>query len=309
MNTILTLGELLAEFLRPGADQPLDRPGELLGPFPGGAPLIFAATAARLGWPAALIGVVGADPFGQLLVERLAADGVDVRGIRVTAEAATAVSFVAYRGDGSREFVFHLADAAAGRLGPDDITPAVASTAGWLHISGSAMAVNAAMRAACMRALELAPTARVSLDPNLRVELLGGIERARELLKPVVARAAVVFPSAGELEVLTGEADVERGVAALLAQGPRLVVIKRGAAGCAVYSSGGRQDVPGFPAEEVDPTGAGDAFAAGFVVATLRGLPPYAAARYANAVGSLAVRKCGPIEGAASDAEVQALLT
>jgi fructokinase len=193
-------------------------------------------------------------------------------------------------------------------LGPPDVTPALVSAAGWLHVSGSALSISDSMRAACRRALELAAGARVSLDPNLRVELLGGVERARALLAPVVARAEVVFPSAGELEVLTGEADVDRGVAALLAQGPRLVVIKRGAAGCTVYSAAGRQDIPGFPAEEVDPTGAGDAFAAGFVVATLRGLPPAAAARYANAVGSLAVRQRGPLEGAGSDAEVQALL-
>jgi sugar/nucleoside kinase (ribokinase family) len=308
-NPILTLGELLAECIRPGVDQPLDCPGQLLGPFPSGAPVIFIATAARLGWPAAMIGVVGADPFGQMLVGRLAADGVDVRGIRVTPDAATAVSFVAYGSDGSRQFIFHLADSAAGRLRSDDVSSEIASSAVWLHVSGSAMAINASMRAACLRALELAPAARVSLDPNLRVELLGGVEQARTLFAPVVARAEVVFPSAGELEVLTGEVDLDRGVVALLSQGPRLVVIKHGPAGCSVYSAAGQQDIPGFPAEEVDPTGAGDAFAAGFVVAILRGMPPAAAARYANAVGSLAVRRRGPMEGANSDAEVRELLT
>jgi sugar/nucleoside kinase (ribokinase family) len=289
-------------------DQPLDRPGQLLGPFPSGAPVIFIAIVARLGWPAAMIGVVGADPFGRMLLSRLRADGVDVRGIRTTAEAATAVAFVAYAGDGSRQFVFHLADSAASRLGPAHVDPATARAAGWLHISGSALSINESMRSACLRALELASSARVSLDPNLRVELLGGVERARALFAPVVARAEVVFPSAGELEVLTGEVDVDRGAAALLAQGPRLVVLKRGAAGCTVYSAAGRQDVAGFPTVEVDPTGAGDAFAAGFVVATLRGLSPADAAQYANAVGSLAVRKRGPMEGAASDAEVRAVL-
>ena len=308
MNDVLTLGELLAECVRPGVDQPLDQPGELLGPFPSGAPLIFIATVARLGWPAAMVGVVGADPLGRMLVRRLQADGVDVRGIHTTSEVATAVSFVAYASDGSRQFVFHLANSAAGRLGPQHVEAGTARQAGWLHISGSAMSINESMRAACLRALELARAARVSLDPNLRVELLGSVERARALFAPVMARAEVVFPSASEIEVLTGEADADRGAAVLLAQGPRLVVLKRGAAGCSVYSAAGRQDIPGFPTVEVDPTGAGDSFAAGFVVATLRGMAPPEAARYANAVGSLAVRKWGPAEGAASDAEVQALL-
>lgn len=308
MRPILALGELLAECIRPGVDQPLDRPGELLGPYCGGAPLIFIATAARLGWPAAMIGLVGADPFGDMLVRRLQADGVDVRGIQRTGDAATAVSFVSYSADGSRQFIFHLADAAAGRLRPDHVDPRLAREAAWLHISGSALSISDSMRAACVRALELATAARVGLDPNLRVELLGGAERARALFAPVIARAEVVFPSAGELEVLTGESDTDRAAATLLAQGPRLVVLKRGPAGCSVYSAAGRQDVPGFPVQEVEPTGAGDAFAAGFVVATLWGLPPPEAARYANAVGALAVSRRGPVEGAASDAEVQAFL-
>jgi len=308
MALVLTLGELLAEFLRPGVDQPLDRPGEMLGPFPGGAPVIFIATVARLGWPAAMIGLVGADPFGDMLVRRLETDGVDVRGVRRTSATTTAVAFVAYAADGSRQFIFHLADAAAGRLGPADVDPNLAQQAVWLHLSGSALSISESMRAACMRALELATDARVSLDPNLRPELLGGVERARALLAPILARAEIVFPSAGELEAMTGERDPDHAAQRLLAQGPHLVVLKRGAAGCTVYSASGPADVPAFPVDEVDPTGAGDAFAAGFVVAVLRGLPPLEAARYANAVGALAVSKRGPMEGATSDAEVQAFL-
>lgn len=308
MPLVLTLGELLAEVVRPGVDQPLDRPGELLGPFPSGAPVIFIATVARLGWPAAMIGRVGVDPFGDMLIRRLQADGVDVRGIRRTGDAATGVAFVAYTGDGSRQFIFHLGDAAAGRLSPEDIDADLVGKAAWLHISGSSLAVSEPMRAACMRALELAAAARVSLDPNLRPELLGGVERARALLAPILARAEVVLPSAGELEALSGEKDPGRAASVLLAQGPRLIVLKRGAAGCTVYSALGRTDVAAFPVDEVDPTGAGDAFAAGFVVAILRGLAPPQAARYANAVGALAVSKRGPAEGAASDAEVQAFL-
>lgn len=306
---VMTLGEILVEIMRPGVDQPLDQPGDFCGPFPSGAPVIFIDTVARLGWPAAFIGVVGTDAFGQLLLERLRADGVDARGIRQSAVFSTAVAFVAYASDGSRQFVFHIGGAAAGQLTPSDVDPAIGKSVAWLHISGSTMAVNESLHAACLRAVELCTRARVSLDPNLRVELLGGAEQARNLLSPLVRRAEVIFPSMGELEALTGEPDLDMAAAALLSQGPRLVVLKRGAAGCSVYSAAGRRDIPAFPTEEIDPTGAGDAFAAGFVVATLRGMDPLAAALYGNAVGSLAVGKRGPMEGTIGVDGVQALLS
>ncbi len=308
MGPVLTLGEILVEIMRPGANQPLDQPGEFRGPFPSGAPAIFIDTVARLGLPAAFIGAVGQDPFGKLLIERLRADGVDVRGIQRIRDASTAVAFVAYAGDGSRQFVFHIDGAAAGRLAPEHVDETLARSASWLHVSGSALSINDRMRAACLRMLDLAQDARVSLDPNLRVELLGGVERARHLFAPIVQRAEIVFPSLGELEVLTGEPDIDRAANALLAQGPRLVVLKRGALGCSVYSSEGRVDAPAFPTQEVDPTGAGDSFAAGFVAETLNGLLPRDAARYANAVGSLAVRRLGPMDGAPWASEVQTLL-
>ena len=51
------------------------------------------------------------------------------------------------------------------------------------------------------------------------------------------------------------------------------------------------------PREEVDPTGAGDAFAAGIACGLLHGMPPEAMLRLANAVGGLAVTRLGPMEG------------
>jgi sugar/nucleoside kinase (ribokinase family) len=63
-------------------------------------------------------------------------------------------------------------------------------------------------------------------------------------------------------------------------------------------------DVPGFTVQEVDPTGAGDSFCAGFTVALLENMPLEEAGRFANAVGALAVTKLGPMEGAPSRQQV-----
>ena len=74
---IISLGEALIEIMRPAAGQPLDRPGEFVGPFASGASAIFAVAAVRLGASVGFISGVGADAFGRLMTARLAAERVD----------------------------------------------------------------------------------------------------------------------------------------------------------------------------------------------------------------------------------------
>ena len=91
-----------------------------------------------------------------------------------------------------------------------------------------------------------------------------------------------------------------------MAQRPaRAIAVTRGARGCTVYSAEGRADAPGFAVDEVDPTGAGDCFDAGFVSARLEGMPIAEAGRLANACGALAVTAKGPMAGAKPRAEVE----
>jgi len=114
---VVSLGELLVEVMRKGVDQPLNLPGEFVGPFPSGAPAIFAAAVARLGVPSGCIGVVGADDFGECVLDRLRSEGVDVSRVRVAQHHPTGIAFVAYEGDGSRRFL----PAAAAEILADEI--------------------------------------------------------------------------------------------------------------------------------------------------------------------------------------------
>jgi sugar/nucleoside kinase (ribokinase family) len=68
-------------------------------------------------------------------------------------------------------------------------------------------------------------------------------------------------------------------------------------------------DVPGFAVQEVDPTGAGDSFCAGFTVALLENMPLEEAGHFANAVGALAVTQLGPMEGAPSRQQVMEFMS
>ncbi|MFC1960290.1 sugar kinase [Chloroflexota bacterium] len=312
---ILTVGEALVEVMRTEVDQPLDRPNLFTGPYPSGAPFIFAVQAARLGAQVTGIGAVGDDAFGRCQIAQLIADGINPAGVRVLPDYATGVAFVAYKGDGSRDFVFHIRHAAGGQLTPDLLDPALFEGLGALHLMGSTLSIHAAALQTGRRALELAQSAgaKFSFDPNLRPELMP-VEKARAAFAPFVAAADVLMPTAEEACLLTGAATVDEAVTILLAAKPaRVIIITQGADGCMVYTQDdarhvSAQHVPGFPVDEIDPTGAGDCFDAGFLVRWLAGDTPVEAARFANACGALAVTAQGPMAGAQKFDAVRAFI-
>jgi len=137
---------------------------------------------------------------------------------------------------------------------------------------------------------------KVSFDPNLRPELLS-IEKIREISEPLLSSCEIVLPSGKEARMLVGIEDTDRACKELLVRGPKIIALKLGRKGSRVYTKKGELEVPSFPVKEIDPTGAGDCFDAGFIVGLLKEWPLERAARFANAVGALAVTKKGPMEG------------
>jgi len=302
---ILTIGEALVEVMRTGIDQPLNQPGPFVGPYPSGAPFIFAVQAARLGVKSAAFGSVGADPFGDCLLNQLAADGVVTEGIRQLPEQATGVAFVAYNADGSRNFVFSLG--AGGHISSDMLDKAQFAGLRCFHIMGSTLSMSEAALAVGREALALAVDAGalISFDPNLRPELLPA-EEARIAFVPFIDAADIFLPTEEELLQLTAAGSVDQAIEDLLRARPdRKIVVTRGADGCSVYTTDARMDVPGYAVDEIDPTGAGDCFDAGFISGILEGKSVREAAQLANACGALAVTEKGPMAGAKSRAEVE----
>jgi tagatose kinase len=313
---VISIGNMLVEVMRTGLDQPLDKSGTFAGPFPSGDTPIYIDTLARLGHTAGFIGAVGGvgganetvpDDFGRCLLDRFAQDGVDSSNVAVLPGESTGVAFVAYFSGGSRKFLYHWRHAAAGKLSPEHVHPEYFRTARWLHLTGCNLAVSESARLACYKAMDSLPgQARLSFDANIRPELLT-VDQIRTLVQPAVQRADVLLPSLGEAAMLTGAPDDETGCREWAAQG-KTVVLKMGPLGCRIFSGSEDITIPGFTVHEVDPTGAGDSFCAGFTVALLEGMPLRAAGRFANAVGALAVTKLGPMEGAPTRAQVELLL-
>jgi sugar/nucleoside kinase (ribokinase family)/tagatose-1,6-bisphosphate aldolase non-catalytic subunit AgaZ/GatZ len=295
---VLAAGELIVEIMRPSVDMPLDTTGRFMGPFPSGAPAIFADASARIGKKTGFVGSLGQDGFGRLLLKRFSDDGIDRKLIASIKGRFTGCAFVAYQQDGGRNFIFHIAGTASDRLPPISRAVKYAQSFRHIHLMGCSLSISKAIRDVCMAMAEAVKKAggSVSLDPNLRPELLSA-EECRNILLPIVRLADIVLPSGNEAGLLVHEQDTDRACRRLIESGVKIVVLKKGDSGCRVYTRESSFDVPGFQVNAVDPTGAGDCFDAGFISGYLDNLPLYEAARLANAMGALAASRSGPMEG------------
>lgn len=292
----------MAEFPAIDVGRTLDRKRRFAGPFPAGAPAIFADTVAKLGRSCGFIGAVGNDDFGKLIVRKLREDNVDVSKIRIMDDYTTGTSFVAYSEEGSRKFIFHLRHAAAGQLSPDDVAPSYISKADFLHVAGSTLSINKSSRAAVYKAVEVAGEEglKVSFDPNVRPELLD-TGTIKEVCGPVLEKCHFLLPNEEEIEMLAQGKDPME----LLDKGVEVIVVKKGKNGSTLITDAGAIDIPPFSIEEVDPTGAGDSFDAGFVHFLLKGKNPKKAAHFANAAGAISVTGRGGMGKIPTEGEVK----
>jgi sugar/nucleoside kinase (ribokinase family) len=285
---LLVVGEALVEIMRPHLGIPLAVTGPFQGPFPSGAPAIAADAAARAGAAVSLIAAIGNDPFGRLLTTRLSAGGVNTTGMRILDDAVTGVAFVSYDQTGQREFIFHVADAAPSKLHPSDLGT-FPERATWIHVSGSSLALSDQLAATVLEAVErvLASGGSLSFDPNLRKGSAGAsvaLPGAERLLEA----ATLILPSVGELEAL--------GTSAVaLAHRGALICETDGRHGARLYQGSDVTLIPGIPAREIDPTGAGDVFSGIFLATFMSTADPLRAAHAANTAAAAHVTTMGPM--------------
>lgn len=291
---VLTLGEALIALL-PMEAVGLGEAGALQ-PFVGGAEINFAIGVRRLGIPTAWVGRVGADPFGELVLRTLAAEGVDAAWARADAEQVTGVYFREWLADGLRRPYYYRVGSAASHLCPGDLPAFGELRPRWLHVTGITPALGPSPRAAAYRAVEQARAAGIpiSLDPNFRPALWTASE-AREALLPLARRAGVLLMSRAEAAMLLGTAEPAQALERAHAVGVPIAVVKLGADGALASADGGPPErVPPAPAARVlDPVGAGDGFDAGFVAALLSGSSLRDALAVGAYVGARAVESVG----------------
>ena len=295
MYDIITIGEILVEVLTEKIDQKFDEPGRLLGPYPSGAPAIAIDQAGRMGCKAAIIAKVGKDDFGKLNLNRLSSSGVDISKVIQTEQNTTGTAFVTYFENGERQFIFHFTHAACGELNPSDVNEDTIINSKYLHIMGCSITGSKSMGLAIMKAVQLAKIngVKISFDPNIRPELLSG--EIMGYYREIIDCCDVLLTGRSELKILFSNPIT--AIEHLLKQKDRIVVIKDGSKGTELHSRNESFRMATYPASEVDPTGAGDCFDATFLSMVCQNSDLKTAVSYANAAGSLAVQKRGPMEG------------
>ncbi|GGY76532.1 sugar kinase [Streptomyces nitrosporeus] len=284
---VVCLGESMVTFLpsRPGrlADVPAFTRG--IGGAESNVACALAAAGHRVKW----VSRVGSDGFGDHLLDAVAAYGVDTTDVRRDPVRPTGVYFrtATDRATDVHEVAYYRAGSAASAMSPHTVPPDGLPGCRILHLSG----ITAALSDDCLdllRALTAPRAGRplVSFDVNHRPGLWRGRPGGPEVLLELARRCDLVF--VGEDEA--AEAWDVHGADAVRAAlpGPPVLVVKQGADGATVYARGedGTADtvttVPGLAVDVVAPVGAGDAFAAGFLSATLRGLPVRERARHGH---------------------------
>jgi len=319
MPDVVCLGELLIDFVATEPNRALAHVPAFRRA-PGGAPANVACGVARLGRSAGFMGKIGSEPFGDFLEQTLRDAGVDTSRLARTRDARTTLAFVGVHDDGRKEIFFYRNPGADMLLGPDDVDERYVASARCFHF-GSISLIDPGPRAATLKAAEAARKAGrlVSFDPNWRPALWDSEHRGHLEIRTALALADVVKVADEEWRLVTGTDDLARGAEAILAAGPRLVVVSRGAKGCYFHHAAGCGEVPGFRVEVVECTGAGDGFVASVLVdlldhldagGTLDGLTRPALerlARRANAVGALACTKPGAIPALPTRSEAEAL--
>jgi 2-dehydro-3-deoxygluconokinase len=305
---VITLGETMV-LLHPLDPVPL-RTSRRLGVSVAGADSNFAIAMTRLGWPAIWLSAVSQDQLGDLVVETIGAEGVDVSRVRRDRDHPTGL-LVKFREEGQTRVLYYRSGSAASHFDPEWLQPSLFETAALLHVNGVTCALSPSCAASVAHAVALAKQhhVRVSLDLNLRLQLWD-IDRARTTVIPLLSRVDIVLGTEEEMLALSGETTLEEALSTIGTHGPAVVVAKRGPHGAVALADGKRTEHPGFvPPTVVDEVGAGDGFAAGFVSAYLRGAPVEEALRHGNLVGAAAVTVADDVSGYPTKAQLETWLT
>ena len=259
MTDVVALGELLIDF----ATITTDGNGyPTMAAHPGGAPANFLAALTKFGAKTALLGKVGTDTFGKLLLSTLQKAGIDTRGMIETDDVFTTLAFVTFDQHGDRAFAFSRKPGADTCISFEELDLSLIDEAKVFHF-GTLSLTDEPARSATYQAVAYAKSKGklITYDPNLRKPLWNNLDTAKEQLLWGLTQADVVKISDEEVEFLFGMG-VEEGAQHILDHfGVKLVFVTCGADGCFFQNQRAKGRVPSLSnIAVIDTTGAGDIF-------------------------------------------------
>ena len=269
--------------------------GSDLSVFPGGKGANQAVAAARLGALVRMVGMVGADPQGDVLLRSLRRAGVDTRAVG-RCERATGSAMIQVLPGGDNAIV--VSPGANRMLDPETVRQ---------HLSGIQpgdfllcqlevpfeTVSEAIQTASAYEAVSV-------LDPAPASRLPSSLLRMVDILTPNETEASRLLSRA--------VSDGESAAKDLLALGPSKVVLTAGVHGTWIAGEGISQHIPALAVQAADTTGAGDTFNAGLAVGLLEGRSFFEAARFASAAAAVSVTRPGAQTSCPSRAEAESML-
>ena len=283
----------------------LPRPGETAAgrdflQVPGGKGANQAVAAALLGADVTMIGRVGEDPFGGLLIRSLQSRGVDARGVLMTSGTTSGLALIGVEDSGQNAIT--IVGGANALVSPDDVVRCEA-----------AIAAADALLAQLEVPLETVAAALAIAKRHNVLTVLDPAPPPAGLLPPEFWSVDVLTPNQSEAEALAGitvasPADAQRAARLLHQRGARRVIIKLGERGALASESGGLfWHLTAPPVQAIDTTAAGDAFTAALAIGLVEGRSLAEATRMACAAGSLATTRRGAQDAMPTRGEVDTL--
>ena len=255
---VVALGELLIDF----ATITKDEDGyPTMAAHPGGAPANFLAALTKFGCKTALLGKVGNDAFGKLLIGTLAKAGIETSGLIVAEDVFTTLAFVTFDDSGDRSFSFARKPGADTRMAYEELNLKLIEEAKVFHF-GTLSLTDEPARTATYKAVDYAKSLGklITYDPNLRKPLWSSMDECKKQLLWGLSQADVVKISDEEVEFLFG-CTPEEGADKLLNEfGVTLAMVTLGPNGAYLKNKTACTYVQCPKVHPIDTTGAGDIF-------------------------------------------------
>jgi len=275
----------------------------------GGCAANVAVGLAKLGAAAAVAGKVGKDTFGDFIVQDLAGKGIDTSHVARSEVAGTSKTVILPVVGQDRRFI-HTFGANAD-FSVSEIADSLSAATRILYLGGYLIlpgvrpdALADLLRSVKERGIRTILDVAVPRAGGARVPTEGGWEA----LDPVLPHVDYFLPNDEEAQALTGEKDPRWQAERFLEAGCGTAIITQGDRGTLLMDAGRVLEAPVFPVEYVDGSGAGDAFAAGFLFGLYEGWPAEETLRFASAVGASACRRLGCTTGVFTREEAEAFL-
>jgi sugar/nucleoside kinase (ribokinase family) len=292
---IVTFGDLCVDFLMSGEDvvPEFGQVEKIVEDYfleMGGSCSIFACQAAKLGMKVAILGKVGKDQFGELILSRMQDSGVDTSYVGIDPQLKTGCGIALCKPDGDRAIMTYMGTINV--LIEEDVKDDWLNLARHLHHGSYYLhtGLRPGIPSIFHRAKGLGLT--ISLDTNWDPE-----ERWGEGLEKVIRWVDVFLPNEPEALRIAKEERLETAIQQLHTMGPQTIAVKQGAKGALVSDGSALVTCSVTPVTGGDSVGAGDSFDAGFLAGWLQGMPLERSLKIGCACGRSVASQVGGVKG------------